>query len=218
MRLVGLDIDGVLSNHEWARMLYNTPYPDNLFQRRIRQLDPRCVGRLNTIVEETDAHFVITSSWRKHGVDLLRKYLEARGFKHSTRILDVLPPTPPPGWCAMSSRRDSNRWFRGLETEIWILQNITDVKDVRLVFLDDDSDFGRLRDACWVRTTLFSGPECLDPVKYNYAGPYNGLQDDHVRQVREQFEGQTPTAGTIILGSPHPQLTVVGRRELYSSR
>ncbi len=51
MRVVVLDIDGVLNN------------PD-CFDMGRALVDPACVGRLNVIVQRTKAVLVITSTWR----------------------------------------------------------------------------------------------------------------------------------------------------------
>jgi hypothetical protein len=219
VNIIGLDIDGVFNSHGWfgcalRETLRSQAVTD--FDRQVAKLDPRCVKRLNTIIEENDAYIVITSSWRTNGLETLRKYLSAAGLKEPERIIGVLPYAMPRGWVQFDSDYEHSYWMRGLETEIWVLQHIENPEQVRLVFIDDDSDFGRLKDLCWVRTTLFSGPETLDPVKYNYTGPYNGLQDDHIRQVRLRFEAQAEqTAGAIIVAEPHPQLTELGRKALY---
>jgi len=67
----------------------------------------------------------------------------------------------------------------------------------------------------WVRTTLFEGPETLDPVKYRYTGPYNGLQAEHVEDALRIFELQEPTAGKLILDHPNLHWTRDARTALY---
>jgi len=65
MRLIFLDIDGVLNGHDKHR------HPNGYCG-----IDPQCVYRLNRIVAETGAHLVITSAWRY----LLNSAMSMTGF------------------------------------------------------------------------------------------------------------------------------------------
>lgn len=57
MRVIFLDIDGVLNSREWDAKCALTGGD-------LMQPDPRLVVRLLGVVQETDAKIVLTSSWR----------------------------------------------------------------------------------------------------------------------------------------------------------
>ena len=64
MRIVFLDLDGVLAT----------------LATRYDYFEPRCLRLLKELVEETDAHIVITSAWRKrHYLESMRKVFELDG-------------------------------------------------------------------------------------------------------------------------------------------
>lgn len=209
MNLVFLDIDGVLNSHRFLRAkAARGRYTPGA------QLDPVNVGHLNDLVERMGAFIVVSSSWRNHGREKLARWLGARGLRRPlTRIVATLPSHLPHDWIEWGDEQRSGI-YRGLEIEAWMLRHLDQeaLDSTRIVILDDDSDFGRLR-THWVRTTLFDGPDTLDPKKYNYTGPYSGLQAGHVEQAVKLFEGQ----GTIgsVLATPNPHWSEKARAALY---
>ena len=56
MKVIFLDIDGVLNSEE-----YYESFPDGEF---IPPIDPVCVERLKRIVDRTGAKLILSSSWR----------------------------------------------------------------------------------------------------------------------------------------------------------
>ena len=88
MRIIFLDIDGVLNSEDWYRRRPNIAQAEMLFghektrQLSLRNLDPTAVARLNRIVSLTKAQVVVSSSWR-HDLSLprLREYLHHHGFE-----------------------------------------------------------------------------------------------------------------------------------------
>lgn len=121
MKIIFLDIDGVLNSGEYVR------------KNNIRGLmgtegiDPEAVTRLNQIVEATGAVVVVSSSWR-FGTPLptLDHYLTKRGFLGY--IIGATPVLPSE---------------RGDEIGLWL--RAVPVVD-KFVIIDDDADMGNLMD------------------------------------------------------------------------
>lgn len=65
MKIIFLDIDGVINNQDITRFHKGRPgeYAYGVFTKE-DYFDPRCVGYLNEIIRETSAKLVISSSWR----------------------------------------------------------------------------------------------------------------------------------------------------------
>lgn len=116
MKVVFLDIDGVLNNSNWAIQMYDEGvhvYAENL-------LDERAIRLLQKLIDATDAKIVVSSSWRRddYAMQCLSDQLKPM------EIYDVTP--------LKSS-------IRGDEISAWLKKH----KDVeRYVILDDDSDMG----------------------------------------------------------------------------
>jgi len=128
MRIIFLDIDGVLNSHEFfERTQYNRsdfPYSD---------LNPISIKKLNEIIRRTDASVVVSSMWRfGRAADELQYILENKGFEG--RIVSTTP------------ERGCSSCLRGNEILNWIKENdhFTNCKSHRefrsYVILDDDSD------------------------------------------------------------------------------
>lgn len=84
MRIIFLDIDGVLNNRKSL-----------MRQAELKTLwlmDEDCVDRLNRIVDLTSAEIVISSSWR-HGLQLteIQEVLAKHGFRFTARVIDHTP-------------------------------------------------------------------------------------------------------------------------------
>ena len=56
-----LDIDGVLNHDEWFE---SDAYRKNQTNWKVSMFDPKCVERVNTILQQTGAQLVVSSSWR----------------------------------------------------------------------------------------------------------------------------------------------------------
>ena len=77
--LIFLDIDGVLcTNSEFC-----LPYleDDN------HPFNESCLRNLESIIDNANAHIVISSSWRKRDLDWIRGVFKLRGFKYPERII-----------------------------------------------------------------------------------------------------------------------------------
>ncbi len=212
MNLIFLDIDGVLNSHKFGRRKLTIEEE----QRQIEKLDPHNVAILNALCVAADAYIVITSTWRTHGPAKIGEWLQQRGLGIN-RVIACLPNHLPRGWVKWEAQfgPKRSRFFRGLEIEAWLLrQGRVALDRIKFVIIDDDGDMGRLR-PFWVRTTMFEGPETLDPVKYNYTGPYSGLQAEHVGQAVLKAT-EMPTAD-VLLAEPNEHWTDEAKGVLYPS-
>jgi len=109
MKVIFLDIDGVLN------------------YRHMRDICPKAVALLNSLVEKTGANIVISSSWRI-SVSMIRicEELVSCGFKFPERIIGCTPSVP---------ERE-----RGHEIKLWLKQVPVD----KFVIIDDLDDVGNL--------------------------------------------------------------------------
>jgi hypothetical protein len=126
MKVIFLDIDGVLNSGDDMRSRYNIGCLNG--QPRIithddlncQLFDERCCRWLEYIIRSTGAKIVISSSWRLNGLDLMRKLWEKRGL-----FGDIIGVTPNFGNS------------RGEQIKAWLDAN-THVVDY--VIIDDDND------------------------------------------------------------------------------
>lgn len=78
MKVIFLDIDGVLNMYGSSSRTFMKPYGQHI--------EPHLVQRLNYIVEQTKCKIVISSSWRSDMEDL-EKQLKEQGFKYWTEVV-----------------------------------------------------------------------------------------------------------------------------------
>jgi hypothetical protein len=140
MKIIFLDIDGVLNSGRW---LASIPYKllreqDTHVDRWVHMLDPAAVRLLNQIVERTGASIVVSSSWR-YALDFERLVRELRSGGVSGEIIGCTAKCM--GW-------------RGHEIEEWL--NSTHLSYESFVILDDDSDMEPLAHRL-VQTTFSDG-------------------------------------------------------------
>ena len=140
MRVVFLDIDGVLNSEAFNRKLGDQhrqldPAHECMCYRHDQMIDRDAVARLNRLVAKTGSKIVISSSWRKLlDPPELHRVLVARGL-----IAEIIGETP-------DGHNDSDmlatfghidRIFRGHEIDLWLRQH---PEVDRFVILDDGSD------------------------------------------------------------------------------
>lgn len=108
MKIIYLDIDGVLNSQDYADSLYeaweirrnhNKPYisqsdydsfRDGIYQDEFGVIfDPRCVRWLDSLIKRTDAKIVMSSDWRKSGILSVQKLWEHRNLP--SEIIDITP-------------------------------------------------------------------------------------------------------------------------------
>ncbi len=121
-KILFTDIDGVLYTSRYYNYL-------SLNHKKFRDnygflFDPECIKNFNTIIEETDAKIVISSTWRRSGLDIMRDLFRDRGIKGD--IIDLTP----------IATIEDLFFCRGEEIENWLTFNGMPDK---FVVLDDAS-------------------------------------------------------------------------------
>ncbi len=125
MKIIFLDIDGVLNSVKSMKDLYN--------DQGIRGFNdvpaPKHVKNLNRITEETGAKIVVSSTWRKlHSIISLMYIFHLCGIKG-----EIIGCTP-----VLHKER-------GHEIQAWLDE--TEYKDIeKFIIIDDDSDMEHLMD------------------------------------------------------------------------
>lgn len=139
MKVLFLDIDGVLNSLEWAQAGNGFGCPPGRGKKCSRERlrwCPTMVKRLRRVIEETGAHIVISSSWRGYGESAVRKW-RAMFAVYGWRRAPVIGETPD-----LSAQRQSGIYVavkRGEEVDAWI-KAYPHVID-RYVCVDDGNDF-----------------------------------------------------------------------------
>lgn len=112
MKVLFLDVDGVLNSAEWfAKQEPTKPL-------RLHEIDPKPVKRVLRVLEETGAKIVLSSTWRL--VPELVERLRAVGLP----IWDVTP--------------SSDSGHRATEIRTWLATRL----GTRFAIIDDDADAG----------------------------------------------------------------------------
>lgn len=155
MRLLFLDVDGVLNSGGWARRrpsreafaaergISPEPGRHNLLVWAQRSIDPDAVEILNELVDRSGARIVVSSTWRTMWpLPRLELLLRERGYRRRP-LLGTTPdkyvmPRPPD--------RDRHQLRRGDEIHAWIGLHDGAVTARDIVILDDDSDMEPYRD------------------------------------------------------------------------
>lgn len=159
MRVIFLDIDGVLNSERYALKLEakhrRLGHPEDsracgCFSTR-EQVDPDAIARLNRLVAATGAKIVVSSTWRKlFDPPDLRRILEEHGL-----VAEIVGETPDghhePGLLALYGYPE--RLLRGYEIDHWLRQH---PEVDRFVILDDGSDMAMHEDRL-VQTDCQSG-------------------------------------------------------------
>lgn len=161
MKVIFLDMDGVLNSHafmserakagKWeptgplAPAGYDLKKPSNW----VNMIDPAAVKRLNTLLKETGAKIVISSSWRHahpHPTGRMQKILDLAGMIGG-EVIDETPVMVGP---------------RSFEISSWLAANPIARK---FVILDDGSTAGEGLGKWFVHTELAVGLTDADVKK-----------------------------------------------------
>ena len=130
MKIIFLDIDGVLNHEKFYKERFEKRYEEGAIAHPYSEIDPESVKNLNTLIEETGAKVVISSTWRHSGLDYCVDVLNFHGFKGE--VIDITPSSR----CNMCVRgNEILEWIKKNEKLIGPYYNFTDY-----VILDDDSD------------------------------------------------------------------------------
>lgn len=158
MKVLFLDIDGVLNSKEWCQAKNLDPNVPCDFV--LCEVDPETVKHVNTILEQTGAKVVISSTWRlrrplpqfKTMLEEIDHILKKCGFKG-----EIIGATPnrfdrPNGWA------DGER---GHECMAWVSSH---PEVTAYCAIDDDSDFTVMMDHL-VQTDWHHGLRAQDAEK-----------------------------------------------------
>ncbi len=116
MRVVFLDMDGVLNSAEYVMPKAKSGWQPALDEHWACMINPFAVAWLNRILAATSAQVVISSSWRYHvEPDRMQSILDLRGFKGTVIGRTPTIPELPEGL------RDTG--LRGTEIEVWLAKN-----------------------------------------------------------------------------------------------
>lgn len=123
MKILFLDIDGVLNSSEYFRRvkLDREPYPDG-------HLELEKIERINLLCQLTGYKIVLSSTWREFGKEVCNEILKRNGL--TIDLHDITPDlTEKKGkiWTAKT---------RGDEIQAWIDEHKPD----EYLIIDDDSD------------------------------------------------------------------------------
>lgn len=136
MKVVFLDVDGVLNTERWIIEQYKkTGKPHSCHHS---EFDPICMNNLEKLVKEFDLKIVISSTWRlgdhetDEGWNALMDRLNSIGIEDN-----VIGYTPN------LSRKYQSSCCRGHEIQKWLDDNV-DENIENFVILDDDSDMFHL--------------------------------------------------------------------------
>lgn len=124
MKVLFLDIDGVLNSREWFIVnKENIIFYGGLMHRHAEDLDPVACKLVNALCTEFSLYIVISSTWRKfHTLVEIQRMFAYRGL-----YAPVIGATP-----------QLRGGFRGQEVDEWLHDNPGVTKHV---ILDDDGDF-----------------------------------------------------------------------------
>lgn len=171
MKIIFLDIDGVLNHENWYKK--RQQLKNGLDQKEwsehypFYEFDPESVERLNKIIDQTGALVVVSSTWR-HGrrVEDLQEILDRVGF--TGKVIDTTPSlnarigqesagyTVPRGceidWWLKSKKFQRINWSK--EKQLEYLEK-SEVKNY--IILDDDSDMLYNQREHFVQTTWKDG-------------------------------------------------------------
>ena len=131
MKVVMLDIDGVLCTPESMKMGYV-----RVQDRPLHKFQRSCVAALNRLTDESGAVLVISSTWRHFGQSILEEHFKKEGI--TGKIVGITPNG--------IERRTASRAIiisveRGLEIQDWLDKN-QGVES--FVIIDDSSDMAHL--------------------------------------------------------------------------
>lgn len=128
MKLIFLDIDGVLNSQQW----HESEKCQSIGNSIQRHFDPYCIELLNQIVSQTQAKVIISSSWRFRPLMELKDIFTSIGFNGK-----IYGKTP-----MVSSYDTDSPAPRGMEIQEWIEDNQRKFKSpFRYAILDDEQDF-----------------------------------------------------------------------------
>lgn len=135
MKVIFLDIDGVLNHEQHYKWLMETDEPTEL--QRVypySEFNPKSCELLNKIIKETGARIVVSSSWRLDGINRLNIIFKHLGLPN---IYDITP-------CLNTAR--------GIEIGAWLAAH---PEVDKYVILDDDEDMNAEQMPFFIKTNPY---------------------------------------------------------------
>lgn len=145
--LIFLDIDGVLVFYQSPNFSDGSKVATNPHTH----FDLGAVSRLNTLIKETNAEVVLSSTWRLyHGLGGMRTILREAGFEYPDRLISVTPN--------FSLNPKGHYVPRREEIEAWLSTS----PPRPFIILDDEEDAGI--EGHFVKCSWTGGftPQCLE--------------------------------------------------------
>lgn len=140
MKVIFLDIDGVLNSVDYMNVLHKLKHEakDSTIETRDEYgqlFDPRCVLLLDYIIRMTGAKLVISSTWRHSGLKVMQELWQMRDLPGE--VIDITCKS----WEVEGEIIDRYQWrgqgvCRGHEIQQWLNEHTVE----SYVILDDDSD------------------------------------------------------------------------------
>lgn len=139
MKIIFLDIDGVLNSGDYMRALHvithNAKKEGSSTRDEFGQLfDPRCITYLDYIIRMTGAKIVISSTWRYFGLSKLKDMWAKRNLPGEVIDITCKRTEVDP---ELEERHYQPNTDRGYEIQQW-LEDHTGIESY--VILDDDCD------------------------------------------------------------------------------
>ena len=142
MKIIFLDIDGVLNSKHWWEIRPKSKGYQNEEAHALRNLDPEAIKRLNTLLDRSGAVCVLSSTWRTmYTLSKMQRLLEEKGFTGQ-----LFASTP--SHASRPSRKDEQGEViyerRGIEIQTWLDMLGPRHQPDSFVILDDDGDMAHL--------------------------------------------------------------------------
>ena len=134
-RIIFLDIDGVLNSHEWFEKREKIELTEENYMAQ--DIDPAALQRFQTLLADTGASVVLSSSWRKlpERVEYLKKH-----------VCDIIAITP-----------ECDSGIRGAEIYMWWSRNKRLLGEPQYAIIDDDSDMLLWQKDNFFQTSFMTG-------------------------------------------------------------
>lgn len=129
MKIIFLDIDGVLNSKEFFKLTNPRDY-----SKLELWLDKKIIVKLNHLIKQTNALVVLSSQWREyHNLEDIQEALVKNGFSHE--LFDKTPDQ------FLINEKDLDTSCKQHEIFMWLLNAANDSLDVsRFVILDDKKE------------------------------------------------------------------------------
>lgn len=169
MKVLFLDIDGVLNSLQWAQAGngFGCAAMRSPPTRELLRWDPACVRNLRNVIEATGAKIVVSSSWRGFGAKAVEAWQGMFGC-YDWPDVPVIGETPD------LNRMENGVWvskIRGDEVAAWLAGH-PEVE--RYACVDDDSDFHPEQNL--VRTDIRFGLTMIDASQLRRALSQGGCR------------------------------------------